>query len=189
MSDGTMTSQNLPGAPVFSTSDDPYPHVEARPLNLPDFVNLKPKNPLNSLRWVNRVAGEGQRLDEMIFAGFKPATPEEITMPDGSPILKSFVRDGKVIRGDLIAMLISRKIYEGALKHNFMRATARLHPSTQLKTGKAQLSKAVQETGAQRIPDLRSKLAAYRPGASETEKVEAQEDASSLKLPSERKDD
>jgi hypothetical protein len=183
-----MTNNNNPAQAFTVDSKDPFPGVEARPLQLPDFVNLKPRNPMMSIRWVNRVAGEGQRLDEMTFAGFVPAKPEDLLMPDNKPILPSFVKNGQVWRGDLIAMLIPRSQYEGALKYNWKRAVSRLHPASQLKTGQSQLRKAVGEQG---VPasvgrTLATKLQAFRPGTSDkTADPNFLEDDS---LPSERKE-
>jgi hypothetical protein len=184
-----MTNQTNQAPAVTIDTDDPFPGIEARPLQLPDFVNLKPRNPLMVIRWVNRVAGEGQRLDEMTFAGFVQAKPEDVTMPDGKPVLQSFIRNGQVIRGDLIAMLLPKVTYNGALKYNWRRAISRLHPASQLKTGQNQLKRAVQQQG---VPPsvgrtLASKLQAFRPGTSEkTADPNFLEDDS---LPSEKKED
>lgn len=185
-----MTNNNPSPAVSSHDSNDPFPDIEARPLQLPDFVNLRAKNPNVSLRWVNRAAGDGQRLDEMTFAGFIPVKPFEICMPDGKEVLPSFVRDGKIIRGDLILMKISRVQYEGALKYNWKRAVNRLHPSTQLKNGQAQLSKGIRETG---VPSsigrtLASKLQAFRPGAGD-KTADPNFLGEDTKLPSEKKEE
>ena len=127
----TMTGNPQPNMAVTIDPNDPFPNVEARPLQLPDFVNIKPKNPAISLRWVNRsvgVQGSTQRLDEMIYAGFVPATAAEVCMPNGAPIMTNLIKDGKIIRGDLILMKIAREAYDGALKYNWSRAVARLVP-------------------------------------------------------------
>ena len=148
---------------------DPFPNIEARPLGLPDFINVQAKNANVSLRWVNRSAGEGQRLDEMIYAGFVPARPDECQVR-GQAIPPSLIKDGKIIRGDLILMKIDRAAYDGALKYNWQRAVHRLHPGMQLKTGQGQLSRAVKEVGVPLglKPSLAQKLKAYRPGAGES---------------------
>jgi hypothetical protein len=177
-----------PSNAVTIDLNDPYPTIEARPLQLPDFVNLKPRDPMMSLRWVNRSAGNGQRLDEMTFAGFLPVKPEEVTMPNGTAVLPSFVRNGQVIRGDLICMKIPRRQYEGALKYNWKRAVARLHPGSQLQTGTAQLTKSVKEQGVPPVVarTLASKLQAFRPGSSD--KTADPNFLEDVTLPSERKE-
>lgn len=163
----TMTNQNRPGE-----IKDPYPDITARPLSLPDFIHLRPKNPNISLRWVNRsvgLAGSTQRLDEMVYAGFVPALPADVVMPNGAPVMANLIKEGKIIRGDLMLMKISREAYDGALKYNWERAVSRLHPARQLSTGAAQLKKAIAERGVPGsvMPTLKQKLQAFRPGTEE----------------------
>lgn len=172
---------------------DPFPGIEARPLQLPDFVNVKPKNPGVSFRWVNRsvgVQGSTQRLDEMVYAGFVPVSPTEAIMPNGQPLLANLIKNGQIIRGDLILMKIDRKQYEGALKYNWERSVARLHPDRQLQTGRKQLATAVSQAGVPRElgRSLASKLQAFRPGTSD-KTADPNFMAEDDKLPSERKDD
>jgi hypothetical protein len=176
-----ITSANVPqAATVIIDKDDPYPGVQARPLQMPDFINIKPKNPLISLRFVNRVAGSGQRLDQMTFAGFILAKPEDcyINRPDGSrqDIPSSMIKDGQIQVGDLVCMKIDKKIYEGALKYNHMRAVDRLHPRAALRTGQEQIKQVLRESGAGKVPELKSKIQAYQPSAAETAKLEADQD-------------
>ena len=176
---------------------DPYPGIEARPLQLPDFINVVPKNPNIALRWVNRavgVVGSTQRLDEMVYAGFVPAMPNEVEMlRDGKRIavMPNLIRDGKIIKGDLILMKIDRAAYEGALKYNWERAVQRLHPGKQLATGRSELNKAIAERGVPRsvLPTLKSKLQAFKPGDSERTADPNFLDGDANKLSSERKED
>lgn len=171
---------------------DPFPGIEARPLQLPDFVNIKSKNPAVSFRWVNRavgVQGSTQRLDEMVFAGFVPVKPEDACMPNGQPIMPNLIKDGKIVRGDLILMKIDRKAYEGALKYNWERSIARMHPDRQLNTGKKQLAEAVSKAGVPPsvVRTLDSKLQAFRPGTAD-KPADPAFMAEDDKLPSERKE-
>lgn len=169
-----MTMVNAKEQTLAKTVDpnNPYPDVVARPLQMPDFVNLRPKNPNHALRWINRsvgAAGSTQRLDEMMFAGFIPCTPLDVVMPDGKPVMANLVKDGKIIRGDLMCCKIDKSAYDGALKYNWERSIARLHPNRQLQTGRSQLSKAV----SGHIPGnmqktIAQKLQAFRPGSNET---------------------
>lgn len=172
---------------------DPFPGIEARPLQLPDFVNIKSKNPNVSFRWVNRsvgVQGSTQRLDEMVFAGFVPVNPNEACMPNGQAIMPNLIKNNQIVRGDLILMKIDRKAYEGALKYNWERSIARMHPDRQLQTGKKQLSSAVSQVGVPREVGrtLASKLQAFRPGSSD-KTADPNFMAEDDKLPSERKED
>lgn len=172
-----ITQQNLPasqrGAAVEIDPNDPYPNVIGKPLQMPDFVDIKPKNPLLAIRWCNRVAGDGQRMDQVTYAGFRPAKPEEVVMKNGSPIQASLVRDGKIIYGDLQAMIISRADYEGALKYNWQRAIHRMKPGTNREVGKAELKKVLNEAGVR--SDLSKKLSTFQPTDAE---IEAGEKAS-----------
>jgi hypothetical protein len=110
-----MTNQSKPvfprpnkGIPPAELADD----IVARPLMLPDFVNIKPKNPEIAFRWVNFKAGEGKRFNEATFQGFLPATPDDCENHLG------MAKDGRVINGDLMLMKIDRKKYLGALRYN-----------------------------------------------------------------------
>src|SRR5215467_6092267 len=106
------------GAVSFDTAD-PFPEIDARPLQMPDFVNLKPKNAEIRFRWVNRCVGvkeSTQRLDEMTYAGFQYALPSDVQ----GAVLPNLIRNGHIVRGDLVLMKISRAAYDGALKYNWM---------------------------------------------------------------------
>lgn len=162
-----ITSENLPasqrGAAVKMDPNDPYPTVTARPLQMPDFVDIKPKNPLLTVRWCNRAAGEGQRLDQVIYAGFRPAKPDEVLMRDGRPLQVSLVRDGKVLYGDLQAMLIEKSMYDGALKYNWERAVSRMHPKANQTQGRTDLQSTLKEAGVRQTPELLKKLSTFQP--------------------------
>lgn len=176
-----ITSQNVPGAPKRPTPDDPYPEIEARPLQMPDFVNIKPKNPLLALRWVNRAAGEGQRLDQMTFAGFRPVRPDECVIPDANKpgvmvaIPPSMQKNGQIIYGDLLCMAIDKKIYDGALKYNWSRAIQRMKPGANKETAQSALKQTLNEVSdqARKVPELTRKLQVYQPSESDVAKAEA----------------
>jgi len=168
-----ITSDNLPasqrGASIHIDSDDPYPSVTARPLQMPDFVDIKPKNPLVSIRWCNRIAGDGQRLDQVTFAGFIPVKPEEVMYPNGKPIPPSMIKNGQVHMGDLILMKIDKASYDGALKYNWERAVNRMHPSASQKQGRQDLNAVLKEAGVRPTPDLLRKLSTFQPTDAEIE--------------------
>lgn len=172
-----ITSDNLPesqrGAAVRAGVSDPYPSVTARPLQMPDFVDIKPVNPQLALRWCNRVAGEGQRLDQVTYAGFVPVKPEEVRYPNGKPIPSSLIKNGQVLLGDLILMKIDKSMYEGALKYNWERAVDRMRPGTAVRQGKQDVNNALKESGVRITPDLQKKLSVFQPTDAEIEAGES----------------
>jgi hypothetical protein len=174
-----ITSDNVNKATVTVDKNDPYPGITARPLNQPDFVNIRPKNPSLSFRWVNRSVGPQEstlRLDQMSYAGFVPALPE-----DCANLLPALVKNGKIVHGDLMLMKIDKKILLSAEKYNWQRAVNRLHPKAQLQNGQAALRQSVSEV-PQRVPDLNRKLGVFRPNEAELAKLESQEDGTPLDL-------
>jgi hypothetical protein len=132
----TLTSASLPPSmqPSAHPSIQPplekeiaYGDIEAKPLRPPNFMNLKPKNPNMSLFFGNRAVGEkesGMRYDQLITMGFRPAVPTEILTMDNKPIPPSIVRDGRIMFGDLILLIIPKADYIGSQKWN--EQTARL---------------------------------------------------------------
>lgn len=168
-----VTSENLPasqrGAAVRMDPNDPYPTVTARPLQMPDFVDIKPKNPMLALRWCNRIAGEGQRLDQVTYAGFRPVKPEEVTYPNGRAMPVSMIKNGQIILGDLILMCIERSQYDGALKYNWERAVSRMKPGSTQTQGRQDLNNSLKEAGVRNTPDLSRKLSTFQPSDAEIE--------------------
>lgn len=98
--------------------------IEARPLVTFEILNeVQPKNSALHLHWVNRVAGDGLRFNQMQAAGFVPAKPDEVWMiTTKNPVPETMIKEGKVIYGDLIATLIGKDLYYAALKSNVLRA-------------------------------------------------------------------
>jgi hypothetical protein len=128
MQSPVLTSKNLPTPPVMekvlADSD-----IEAKPLRAPNFINLKPKNPNMSLYWGNRSVGEresGMRYDQLITMGFVPAKPEQVMTLEGKDIPPSIVRDGRIMMGDIILLIIPRADYVGATKWNEQSARRRV---------------------------------------------------------------
>jgi hypothetical protein len=145
MPDPTITSKNLPpiqqGAPSLAkpiepeiVASIPYDQIEAKPLRSPNFINLLPKNPNMSLFWGNRAVGEkesGLRYDQLIAMGFVPAKPDQAYTRNPEtgqklPVPQSLCRDGRVMYGDLILLIIPRADYVGAQKWNEQSARRRV---------------------------------------------------------------
>ncbi len=135
----TITSKSLPpsqqpGAVTTSPAIQPekelsYDQIEAKPLRSPNFLNLIPKNPNMSLYFGNRAVGEkesGLRFDQLIAMGFRPAKPEEVLTVKKQPVPVSLCRDGRIMYGDLILLIISKADYVGATKWNAESAARRV---------------------------------------------------------------
>lgn len=106
-----------------------YDQIVAKPLRSPNFINLKPKNPNLHLYWGNRSVGDkesGLRFDQLIAMGFQPAKPEQVITMLNQPCPASIQRDGRIMYGDLILLIISREEYLGALKWNAETAAYRV---------------------------------------------------------------
>ena len=142
MSEPTITSKNLPpvqhpaGTPPsmpkpLSTVEVqiPYGDIVAKPLRSPNFINLKHKNPNMSLFWGNRAVGEkesGLRYDQLIAMGFQPAKPENIITVEGIQCPPSLCRDGRIMYGDLILLMMPRSDFVGNQKWNEQNARLRV---------------------------------------------------------------
>lgn len=144
----TITSKSLPpsqqpGAVTSSPAVPPpqpdltYDQIVAKPLRAPNFLNLKPKNPSMSLYWGNRAVGDDEshlRYDQLISMGFQPAKPEMVLTMDGKPCPPSIQRDGRIMYGDLILLIMPRTDYVGALKYNAQSAEMRVRRFGSAKT-------------------------------------------------------
>lgn len=157
MPDPTITSKNLPPSqqpanvpsqakPVQAevVASLSYDQIEAKPLRSPNFINLIPNNPNMSLFWGNRAVGEkesGLRYDQLIAMGFIPAKPDQVYSRNPEtgqklPCPPSLCRDGRVMYGDLILLIIPRADYIGALKWNEQNARRRVKkPGVAIDTG------------------------------------------------------
>jgi len=138
MADSTITSKNnipeakgAPATPTTQVVNTPvsYENVVAKPLRTPNFLNLKHKNPSMSLYWGNYRVGEKEsslRFNQLVAMGFVTAKPQDITDQTGNPCPDALIRDGKVIYGDIILLMIPKKDYLGALKWNAENAARRV---------------------------------------------------------------
>ncbi len=145
--------------------------IEARPLVLPDYTDLRPRNPLLQFRWVNRVAGEGQRMYQMEAMGFIKVTSKDVVGPDGKPVPDYLIKNGQIVYGDLVLMKISRKAYLGALKYNEQRAVARISEAAFLKRARKIVSEELKKggAGAGAQAEIAQKITTFVPGQAETE--------------------
>src|SRR6266566_6913894 len=92
-----------PGRVTAPELDD---NIIARPLIMPDFVNVKPKSPDVSFRWIEFKARDGLRYSQALAQGWTNVTIHDVT----PGVLSPYVREGgtKFINGDLILMKIAK---------------------------------------------------------------------------------
>lgn len=154
-----ITSANAAAPP----HPDPLPVVDdaivARPLVDPDFTNVQPRSPGVRLRWVNRIhgnEGRGGRFEQAKASGFRPATVNDIK----TEISSHMKVNGSIIYGDLILMVIDRKLYDGALKFNEQQARNRVATAT-MGVGKKELGNALNEVSGSR--EDKGKVKLYKP--------------------------
>jgi len=120
----TMTSASLippdptplhrPGIPAELQED-----IVARPMTLPDFVDVPLVNPNLAARWIFT---DRRRFSQAKAQGWRVAKKTDVKPGYLSP----YEEEGgtKYVNGDLILMVIDRKIYLGALRYKHQVAAA-----------------------------------------------------------------
>jgi hypothetical protein len=125
-----FTNATVPKPPV--EREIPDEEILARPLSLPDFINIKHKNPNMSLFWGNRAVGDKEskmRFSQLLAMGFVCAKPDDVHLPHQGKFLpcpESLAVDGRIIWGDLICLMIPKVKYVGQLKLNAENARNRV---------------------------------------------------------------
>ena len=160
----TMTTS---GGSKRSAPVEAYADFEASPLVTQNLLEqIVPVNPELALRWGNRVAGDGLRLNQLIYSGFEVCAPADVKMKSGAKLPEMMVKDGKVMYGDLVALKISKSKYYGALKwnHNVAVINANRTRSNQESAGKVN-----QEIRKGSRNEIASKISAYVPSDQELE--------------------
>src|SRR5580704_887014 len=92
--------------------------VVARPLMTPEVCSIKVKNLEYQYRWANRDALGGRIYTQRRAQGFLNATNNDVEVLGGDVSDK----DGEIRAGDLILMKIRTDLYDGAMKHNMLKA-------------------------------------------------------------------
>ena len=162
----TMTTGNKPEEAKLP---DAWAGIEAKPLRTLDVLeHVRPRNPAMELYWGNYGIGGGLRWNQLLFAGFVAAKPEELGIkPAMKPIPKEMIKEGRVIYGDLCAMLISKPLYQGALKHNALTAIDRGNRLRQRED-----IQAVKQSIVGRAPnEIAKKLTVFTPSESEVDRL------------------
>lgn len=137
--------------------------IEARPLTLPNTLDVKLKNPNLAVKWVNRVAGGGRRIQDHLAMGFVMATPSDVDLP------ASMLKDGKYVDGDVVLMKIDRIKYVAALKYNELKAVQRVERKDQTQRARNNVREALAEVGAP--AELAKKVQAFVPSQDETDSL------------------
>lgn len=116
--------------------------IVARPMTLPDFVNVPLANPNLSARWIFT---DRRRFAQAKAQGWRVAKTTDIK--PGYASLSPFAEEGgtKFINGDLILMVTDRKIYLGALRYKHQVAAALSDAAVQRRLSAGQ---AVNEMGS-----------------------------------------
>lgn len=160
------TTQDVNNIKPLAKTDDLDEVIIAKPLSMPQELDMKPKDKNVSLRWVNRKAGGGARYEQALAMGFQNAKVEDIittTLVKGATIAD----DGNIVRHDVILMKMRRADYEGALKWNDQTATNRVERKT--------LNRGAKQAGQQELngmpAEVLSKVNFYTPAADDAEKI------------------
>jgi hypothetical protein len=147
--------------PERSKNFEVYAGYEASPLVTANLIEqITPVNTDLVLRWVNRVAGEGLRLSQMVYSGFELFRPDELKMKSGGKIPEMMIKDGKIFYGDLIACKISKAKYYGALKHNHNVAVA---SANRMRVHEEALERAAREVGRNTPNEIKAKVQFFEP--------------------------
>jgi hypothetical protein len=180
----SITSANLPKPPVEAVQTVDIAteqQIIGRPLVDADFTNIKPKNPMHSFYFGNHKAnkasdgGSGLRIEDLLARGFEFATPQDVLVPDGKggykplPTDSALVRNGRVVRGDLMLLKIDKIKYQSALKYNAENATARVSRAANVNAARNNLAKGMREESVSLRPQDRGKISFYNPNSSERE--------------------
>lgn len=164
-----ITSANV-AAPHINTQDrvpdeilvDDDAPIVAKPLVDPDFTKLRPKNKALTVFWGNRVANNGLRIEDLKARGFRVAKVEDF---EGPPV--ALIKDGKIIRGDLLALIIPTRDYLGQQLHNAQTAERRVSRQQVIQDGKNNLQEDLRAAGG--LPARhKGKISVFQPTSFES---------------------
>lgn len=160
------------GAPAEELADD----IVARPLTLPDFVtDIKPflMNQNLEPRWIFT---DRRRYAQAKAQGWRNACAKDFK--PGFAGLTPYLEEGgtKVVNGDLILMLIDRKIYLGAKRYKHQVAAALADAAVQrtvsAKKAASDLGEQVAAVNRQRIAQgAQPVMSVFTPGAADLSKT------------------
>lgn len=144
---GQITSQSVPINQLGAADVDDIlsDSIIAKPLALPNFLDVKAKDPKFRLRWVQFKAQGGARYEQLLAAGFRNALPQEIVGLNSTLLVHP---DG-IKYHDTILMIIEADKLLGQYKWNFMR-------SLNMTSRSGALQKAAEQASNQFTADSRS---------------------------------
>lgn len=159
------------GGAVDTRMDLLNPNIVARPLtsSTDPFFSLRPKNPNVVFRGINycvqtKDGPSYMRFEQAKAQGYVAATPADVQ----GAVPASLLKEGKIINGDLILMMIDKSTYRGALKWKDQQAIRATQATGQREQGDAEIKRAAAETN---MPGkLSRKLSTYAPSQSELKK-------------------
>jgi len=143
--------------------------IVALDLQLPNFLDVRPKDPIYVLYWGNRKydGEDGNRLEKLKSIGFVNACTEDIDSPLSD---RMNIDNGAIVSGDLILLKINKAILWGIYKANLQKAN-RIHTKKNvhreaLEAGKKELRSQLRSAGVS--PSLyEGKLGMYIPDEKE----------------------
>ena len=143
--------------------------IIACPLQMPNFLDVRSKDPNYRLRWVNCKAQGGARYDAACAMGFRKAIPQEVVGLNSNIMIAG---DG-IKYFDVILMAIETKKLLGHYKWNFLRSASRVQKSGQeaMQRARQDVQSGLRQEGvpqeAFQNPGERPKLDFYIPGDKE----------------------
>jgi hypothetical protein len=138
--------------------------VESKPLVMPNFTDVKPRNPAVALRWINFVWQNGLRYQQCRYAGWENARIEDCQL---NQVPLAFIKDGGIRNGDLILMKHQDTLYRGALKYNRENALRRVGRQAI----RAKQEKELNQEIAGANPEMKAKLRAFQPTEDELKRI------------------
>ena len=112
------------GDPRYRIPDELAEDIQARPLTLPDFANDVKPYLVNPNLWPRWIFTDKRRYAQAKAQGWRNCTTADLK--PGYAALSPYSEEGgtKYINGDLILMVINRKVYLGALRYKHQVAAA-----------------------------------------------------------------
>lgn len=104
--------------------------IQAKPLQMPDMLDVKPKDPTLMFRWVNFKSEEGRRVNLHLSMGFNFAQREDVQGPMGINIANSMGTqpnsvanaNGWITCFDVVLMKIDKMTLLGAYEFNLQKS-------------------------------------------------------------------
>lgn len=121
---GFIASGSEEEAKLIAEIGDNFLHesIVAKPLQIPSYLDVFPKDPTVAFRWVNFKGGEGRQFFFAKSFGFVNASLEDCANEIDPVMVKN--QDGGLICGDLLLMKINKLKLFAQYKSNVLKANA-----------------------------------------------------------------